>query len=68
MQAWALNRYYYQSRIPIKDAAILARMDDPELRREWRQRIIDHDGEQEGEGGIERWLKLTDGLGLDRAT
>jgi pyrroloquinoline quinone (PQQ) biosynthesis protein C len=67
VQAWALNRYYYQSRIPIKDAAILARMDDPELRRAWRQRIIDHDGERAGEGGIERWLKLTDGLGLDRA-
>jgi coenzyme PQQ biosynthesis protein C len=67
LQAWALNRYYYQSRIPIKDAAVMARMDDPELRRAWRQRIIDHDGERAGEGGIERWLKLTDGLGLDRA-
>jgi coenzyme PQQ biosynthesis protein C len=67
VQAWALNRYYYQSRIPIKDAAILARMEDPALRRTWRQRIIDHDGERAGEGGIERWLKLTDGLDLPRA-
>ena len=67
VQAWALNRFYYQSRIPIKDATILARMDDPDLRRAWRQRIIDHDGERPGEGGIERWLKLTDGLALDRA-
>ena len=67
VQAWALNRYYYQSHIPIKDAAIMARMDDPELRRAWRQRIIDHDGERAGEGGIERWLKLTEGLGLARA-
>lgn len=67
VQAWALNRFYYQSRIPIKDAAILARMDDPDLRRAWRQRIIDHDGERPGEGGIERWLKLTDRLALDRA-
>jgi coenzyme PQQ biosynthesis protein C len=67
VQAWALNRYYYQSRIPIKDAAVMARMDDPELRRAWRQRIIDHDGERVGEGGIERWLRLTEGLGLDRA-
>jgi coenzyme PQQ biosynthesis protein C len=67
VQAWALNRYYYQSHIPIKDAALMARMDDPDLRRAWRQRIIDHDGERAGEGGIERWLKLTDGLGLDRA-
>jgi coenzyme PQQ biosynthesis protein C len=67
VQAWALNRYYYQATIPVKDATILARMRDPALRRAWRQRIVDHDGEREGEGGIERWLKLTDGLGLDRA-
>ena len=67
LQAWALNRYYYQSHIPIKDAALMARMDDPELRRAWRQRIVDHDGERAGEGGIERWLKLTEGLGLERA-
>jgi pyrroloquinoline-quinone synthase len=67
VQAWALNRYYYQSRIPLKDAAILARMEDPALRRAWRQRVIDHDGEREGEGGIARWLKLTDALGLERA-
>jgi coenzyme PQQ biosynthesis protein C len=67
VQAWALNRYYYQARIPIKDAAIVARMEDPALRRAWRQRIVDHDGERAGEGGIERWLKLTDGLGLPRA-
>ncbi|HEX5795491.1 MAG TPA: pyrroloquinoline-quinone synthase PqqC [Geminicoccaceae bacterium] len=67
VQAWALNRYYYQAQIPIKDATILARMEDPAMRRAWRQRIIDHDGEREGEGGIERWLRLTDGLGLERA-
>ena len=67
VQAWALNRYYYQATIPVKDASILAAMRDPALRRAWRQRIVDHDGEREGEGGIERWLKLTDGLGLDRA-
>jgi coenzyme PQQ biosynthesis protein C len=66
VQAWALNRYWYQSRIPIKDASILARIEDPALRRAWRQRIIDHDGTREGEGGIARWLVLTDSLGLDR--
>ncbi len=64
--AWALNRYYYQAIIPIKDATILARMHDAELRRVWRQRIVDHDGEHEGDGGIERWLKLTDSLGFPR--
>ena len=67
VQAWALNRYFYQAMIPIKDATVLTRMDDPALRREWRQRIVDHDGQNEGEGGLARWLKLTDGLGLDRA-
>jgi coenzyme PQQ biosynthesis protein C len=66
VQAWALNRYYYQSRIPMKDAALIARAEDPELRRIWRQRLVDHDGERAGEGGIARWLALTDGLGLDR--
>ena len=66
VQAWALNRYYYQARIPQKDAAILSRMGDPRLRRAWGQRILDHDGAREGEGGIARWLALTDALGLDR--
>jgi coenzyme PQQ biosynthesis protein C len=66
VQAWALNRYYYQAMIPIKDASLIARCPDPEIRREWRSRLTDHDGERAGEGGIARWLKLTDGLGLDR--
>lgn len=66
VRAWALNRYCYQATIPVKDATILARMEDADLRRAWRQRIIDHDGEHEGDGGIERWLVLTDGLGFSR--
>jgi len=66
VQAWALNRYYYQASIPMKDASLIARCDDPALRREWRSRLVDHDGEGEADGGIARWLKLTDGLGLDR--
>lgn len=68
VRAWALNRYCYQRIIPLKDAAILARMDDVELRRVWRQRIRDHDGAiaDAPEGGLRRWLALTDGLGLDR--
>lgn len=64
VQAWALNRYYYQSSIPIKDAVVLSRFRDRDIRLEWRHR---HDGQIDGEGGIDRWLKLTDGLGLDRA-
>jgi coenzyme PQQ biosynthesis protein C len=66
VQAWALNRYYYQAMIPIKDATILTRMPNVEDRREWRKRIEDHDGRHEGDGGIERWLKLTDSLGFAR--
>jgi coenzyme PQQ biosynthesis protein C len=66
VQAWALNRYYYQAMIPIKDASLIARCEDSAVRREWRSRLVDHDGERDGDGGIARWLKLTDGLGLDR--
>jgi pyrroloquinoline-quinone synthase len=66
IQAWALNRYYYQARIPAKDAYLVARLPTPALRREWRRRILDHDGDDENTGGIARWLRLTDGLGLDR--
>ncbi len=66
VRAWALNRYCYQSAIPRKDAALMARCEDRELRREWLHRITDHDGYGEDSGGIERWLVLTDGLGLDR--
>ncbi len=66
VQAWALNRYYYQSRIPAKDAALLSRLPTAELRRAWRHRLEDHDGTEPGTGGIARWLKLAEGLGLDR--
>ncbi|WP_328809304.1 pyrroloquinoline-quinone synthase PqqC [Roseibium aggregatum] len=69
MQAWALNRYCYQAIIPKKDAIILSRSEDAVFRREWRKRIIDHDGEdgEDNEGGVKRWLKLAEGLGLDVA-
>ncbi len=66
VQAWALNRYCYQAAVPRKDAALMSRTTDRELRREWIHRILDHDGSGAEEGGIERWLVLTDGLGLDR--
>lgn len=71
LQAWALNRYYYQSIIPIKDAIILSRSTDPAFRRAWRKRIIDHDGtdlreNDQRNGGILRWIKLAEAAGLDR--
>ena len=67
VQAWALNRYYYQSQIPAKDASLIARLPTAELRREWRSRLEDHDGSAPGEGGVARWLKLAEGVGLDPA-
>ncbi len=66
LQAWALNRFYYQSRIPVKDAIILSRSDDPEFRRAWRKRILDHDGDGMRPGGIEKWLRLVEATGLAR--
>ena len=67
VQAWALNRFYYQSMIPVKDAFLLARLPTTELRREWRRRLVDHDGDAPGKGGIARWMKLAEGVGLDAA-
>jgi coenzyme PQQ biosynthesis protein C len=66
LQAWALNRYYYQEHIPLKDAAILARSEDPLFRIAWRKRVIDHDGDGAKPGGIEKWLKLVEATGLAR--
>ncbi len=65
VQAWALNRYYYQSRIPAKDATLLARLPTADLRRAWRSRLEDHDGHEPGKGGVARWLHLARGVGLD---
>jgi pyrroloquinoline-quinone synthase len=67
LQQWVLNRYYYQTRIPIKDAIILSKSEDAEFRRMWIRRIQDHDGAVEGEGGLDMWLRLADGVGLERA-
>lgn len=65
VRAWVVNRWYYQSRIPMKDAAFLSRVDDPALRRIWRHRIEDHDGSDTVEGGLRRWLRLAQAVGLD---
>jgi len=65
VQAWVLNRYCYQNAIPRKDAALISKTSDAALRREWRRRIEDHDGSGPGEGGIARWLRLAEGVGLD---
>ncbi len=65
VQAWALNRYYYQSQIPIKDALLMAKLPTAALRREWRRRLEDQDGNDQSAGGGARWLKLATGVGLE---
>jgi pyrroloquinoline-quinone synthase len=67
LQRWVANRFYYQECIPIKDAAILSNCPEVEVRREWIQRIVDHDGAADGTGGIESWLRLGEALGVTRA-
>ena len=67
IRSWVANRYYYQTRIPIKDGLILAKAQDPGFRRGWIRRIHDHDGRQAGTGGLELWLSLAEAVGLDRS-
>ncbi|MET0593602.1 MAG: pyrroloquinoline-quinone synthase PqqC [Polyangiaceae bacterium] len=67
LQSWVLNRFYYQTRIPIKDALIVAKSNDPVFRRAWIRRVHDHDGDgAENPGGLEQWLRLAAGVGLER--
>ncbi|MDQ0793326.1 pyrroloquinoline-quinone synthase PqqC [Streptomyces sp. B1I3] len=66
LRTWVANRFHYQRSIPVKDALILAKLPEPAMRRSWLRRIQDHDGLADGEGGIERWLRLGEAVGLDR--
>jgi pyrroloquinoline-quinone synthase len=66
MQLWVANRFYYQVNIPVKDALILANCPEPDVRRKWIQRVIDHDGREGQEGGIEAWLRLGEAMGVRR--
>jgi len=65
IRTWVRNRYYYQTRIPIKDGIILAKSEDPGFRRQWIRRIRDHDGDEAREGGLELWLRLAEAVGLE---
>ena len=64
LRAWVANRFYYQATLPIKDAAILANCPDRAVRRNWVQRILDHDGYGEDPGGIDSWLRLAEAVGV----
>jgi len=66
LRRWVANRWYYQTRIPVKDALIVAKSEDPAFRRMWLRRIVDQDGAAAGEGGLADWLRLAEGVGLAR--
>jgi pyrroloquinoline-quinone synthase len=66
IRGWVANRFYYQINIPLKDAAILSNCPDRHTRRLWVQRLLDHDGSGDDEGGIEAWARLGDAVGLER--
>lgn len=70
IQGWVANRFYYQLAIPIKDGAVISQCPDRDVRREWVQRILDHDGYnlngEHDEGGIEAWIRLGEATGLMR--
>ncbi|HYB66168.1 MAG TPA: pyrroloquinoline-quinone synthase PqqC [Steroidobacteraceae bacterium] len=67
IRGWVANRFYYQINIPLKDAAILANCPERAVRRNWVQRILDHDGYGDDPGGIESWLRLAEAVGLARS-
>lgn len=66
LQLWVANRFHYQQAIPVKDAAIMSNCPEPAVRRRWIQRIVDHDGIAEGEGGLDAWLRLGEAMGVGR--
>lgn len=66
LRAWVANRFYYQQNIPVKDALILAKLPTREDRRRWLQRIVDHDGREGDEGGIEAWIRLGEAVDIPR--
>src|SRR3982751_6832881 len=66
LATWTANRYYYQTRIPIKDAIIVSKSEDPAFRRSWIRRVHDHDGDSAETGGLALWLRLAEAVGLDR--
>ncbi len=66
IRGWVANRFYYQTQIPVKDAAILSNCPLREVRRAWLYRITEHDGTQGEEGGISAWIRLGEACGVPR--
>ncbi|NUP04452.1 MAG: pyrroloquinoline-quinone synthase PqqC [Polyangiaceae bacterium] len=67
LRTWVVNRYYYETRIPIADALICAKSEDLSFRRAWRQRLVDHDGDDNVEGGLHKWVRLAGAVGVEPA-
>ncbi len=66
LQGWVANRFYYQISIPLKDTALMSNCPDREVRRHWIARVLDHDGYQREDGGIDAWIRLGEACGLAR--
>lgn len=66
MQRWIANRFYYQKSLPIKDSFVLSKLPERADRIRWRERIVDHDGSTEHDGGINAWLKFGEAAGIAR--
>ena len=66
VRAWVANRFAYQRAIPLKDAAILSNCPIREVRASWLGRIEHHGGTNDEPRGIERWLELSEAVGLTR--
>jgi len=64
MRRWIANRFYYQQCLPVKDALVLSKLPQRSDRILWRERIVDHDGSTEDDGGINAWLKFGQAAGI----
>ena len=66
VQDWVANRFCYQQGVVVKDAILLSKLPSREERRIWIRRVVDQDGSEGDEGGLEDWLRLAAGVGLSR--
>lgn len=64
LRSWVANRWYYQSILARKNAAVIANCPLPDVRRQWRERVVFHDGTGDREGGPADWLVLAEAVGL----
>lgn len=67
MQRWIANRYYYQKCLPVKDSLVMSKLPERSDRIKWRERIVDHDGRAEDDGGILAWLNFAEAAGIDQS-